>query len=156
MHNGSSIWSKPIVKTTEQALAAVFGIQISRQLSKCGPVEISFPNQSPNHVTTVECYVPKVPIDTKLMTLSSNKMCVIIVNRRRVQLSKIEKKLQQYILGAIQKPNQPNRTTYPVSLVKIDSPSTLVDFNRDLNKSKVFLEHEVSDFKKIVTLFKEA
>jgi DNA mismatch repair ATPase MutL len=52
--------------------------------------------------------------------------------------------LQQYILGAVQVASQNHKSKYPVALVKIDTDSTLIDFNRELDKSKVFLEHEVS------------
>jgi len=59
-------------------------------------------------------------------------------------MGSIEKMLQQYILGAVQVASQNHKSKYPVALVKIDTDSTLADFNRELDKSKVFLEHEVS------------
>jgi len=143
-HNLNMIWCKPILKSTEEALGSIFGIQVTKHLSKCGPVDINSTTQ--NSVTRVECYIPKTPIDPKVMTMSSNKMCVLLVNRRRVHIAAFEKMLHQYIFGAIQVGNTQSinlKKKYPVALLKIDTPSTQVDFNRELDKSKVFLQHQV-------------
>ena len=50
--------------------------------------------------------------------------------------------LQQYILGAL-KP-QSMHSKYPVAVLRIDAPADQVDFNRDMNKAKVFLMHRVN------------
>ena len=93
IHNGSSIWTKPAVVSLNQAVCTVLGVSISSQLTRCGPVEIFTPGTTETNqlVTEMELYVPQLPLDTKLMTSSSNKSCTILVNRRRVQIREFEK-----------------------------------------------------------------
>lgn len=94
-HNSSSVWSKPSVQTVAQALFAVFGHNIAKRLERVGlmtvPVTENRKGHENNVATTIEMYLPKKPVDMRIMSFTSNKLAMIFCNRKRVYIREFEK-----------------------------------------------------------------
>lgn len=90
-HNGTTILTKPSVATIDQALITVLGHKLATNLVKCDSVNIEVGDGKPEETRTLEAFLLKKPIDMKWMSFTSNKLTMILVNRKRVYIREFEK-----------------------------------------------------------------
>jgi DNA mismatch repair ATPase MutL len=170
-HNNSLVWTKASVPTIEQALITVLGHTLAKNLVKFGPVNIEV-QEDEKRKRTIEAYLPRMPINVKTMSYTTNKLSMVFVNRKRVNLKEFEKVrtipdqrllditellalspsfviyyefsqlVSSYVDGAAQHALSDSKR-FPVFVVNIRLPSNEVDFNLDVDKSKIMMVHKV-------------
>ncbi|CAG7825135.1 unnamed protein product [Allacma fusca] len=138
-HNGNLIWSKPAVKNTEQALTTVLGVGFAKNLSSCLSAEVFPDGNEKSWKGSLNLFVPQKPVDMKNMGFTSSKMTMIFVNRRLVVVDEYQNLIKRYAIGSADRPTQQEQRKFPLSVFMIDVPPSEVDFNRDMDKSKMFL-----------------
>ncbi|CAL8118946.1 unnamed protein product [Orchesella dallaii] len=141
-HDSNLAFSKGAVQTIQQALIAVLGHNVAKNMGKCGPVKVSTEEDCEDVDRNIELYLPKKPVDMRTMSFTSNKVSMIFCNRKRVYIREYEKLIHRFVTSVVEKPQPADQRRFPVFVLSITVPPKEADFNRDLDKTKVFLVHK--------------
>lgn len=91
-HNSVLVWNKASVISTEAALVTVLGHFISKNLKKCGPIDIDvLSDGDKEEQRTIEAFFLKTPIDMRTLSWTGRTMTFIFLNRKRVVIEECEK-----------------------------------------------------------------